>query len=100
MCSNAFETSKELNNHFSSVEDAPGDGQSQETHGSVTQSETTAADPEEVPYSSKQEKPIETNGSKLSATAEPFNTGAVSMTHLLNSMAEYFVESKQSKNSN
>ncbi|KAH9666917.1 tetratricopeptide repeat (TPR)-like superfamily protein [Citrus sinensis] len=88
MCSNAPETSKaELNNHFSPVEDAPVDGQSQETHGSVTQSETTAADTEEVPTSSNEEKPMETNGSKLSATAEPFNPGAVSMTHLLNSVA-------------
>ncbi|KAH9715291.1 tetratricopeptide repeat (TPR)-like superfamily protein [Citrus sinensis] len=88
MCSNAPETSKaELNNHFSPVEDAPVDGQSQETHGSVTQSETTAADTEEVPSSSNEEKPMETNGSKLSATAEPFNPGAVSMTHLLNSVA-------------
>ncbi|KAK9229460.1 hypothetical protein WN944_022422 [Citrus x changshan-huyou] len=88
MCSNAPETSKaELNNHFSPVEDAPVDGQSQETHGSVTQSETTAADTEEVPSSSNEEKPMATNGSKLSATAEPFNPGAVSMTHLLNSVA-------------
>ncbi|KAK9229459.1 hypothetical protein WN944_022421 [Citrus x changshan-huyou] len=88
MCSNAPETSKaELNNHFSPVEDAPVDGQSQETHGSVIQSETTAADTEEVPSSSNEEKPMETNGSKLYATAEPFNPGAVSMTHLLNSVA-------------
>ncbi|KAH9715299.1 tetratricopeptide repeat (tpr)-like superfamily protein [Citrus sinensis] len=88
MCSNAPETSKaELNNHFSPVEEAPVDGQSQETHGSVTQSETTAADTKEVPASSNEEKPMETNGSKLSATAEPFNPGAVSMTHLLNSAA-------------
>ncbi|KAK9232317.1 hypothetical protein WN943_022563 [Citrus x changshan-huyou] len=69
------------------VEEAPVDGQSQETHGSVTQSETTAADTEEVPASSNEEKPMETNGSKISATAEPFNPGAVSMTHLLNSVA-------------
>ncbi|GAY62754.1 hypothetical protein CUMW_220290, partial [Citrus unshiu] len=69
------------------VEEAPVDGQSQETHGSVTQSETTAADTKEVPASSNEEKPMETNGSKLSATAEPFNPGAVSMTHLLNSAA-------------
>ncbi|ESR40662.1 hypothetical protein CICLE_v100246921mg, partial [Citrus x clementina] len=88
MCSNAPETSKaELNNHFSPVEDAPVDGQSQETRGSVTQSETTAADTGEVPSSSNEEKPMETNGSKLSATAEPFNPGAVSMTHLLHSVA-------------
>lgn len=86
MCSNAPQTSKEeLTNQFSPVE--PGDGQSQETHESVSQSETTAADPEEVPYSSNQEKPIETNGSKLSAAAEPFKPGAVSMTHPLNSVA-------------
>ncbi|GAY61688.1 hypothetical protein CUMW_211990, partial [Citrus unshiu] len=44
-------------------------------------------DTEEVPSSSNEEKPMETNGSKLSATAEPFNPGAVSMTHLLNSVA-------------
>ncbi|KAH9667053.1 hypothetical protein KPL70_020885 [Citrus sinensis] len=65
------------------VEDVPVDGRSQETHGSATQSETTAADTEEVPSSSNEEKPMETNGSKLSAAAEPFN----SMTHLLNSVA-------------
>ncbi|GAY62739.1 hypothetical protein CUMW_220230 [Citrus unshiu] len=40
-------------------------------------------DTEEVPSSSNEEKPMETNGSKLSAAAEPFN----SMTHLLNSVA-------------
>ncbi|KAL9463117.1 hypothetical protein AB3S75_001005, partial [Citrus x aurantiifolia] len=44
-------------------------------------------DTEEVPSSSNEEKPMETNGSKLSATAEPFNPGAVSMTHLLHSVA-------------
>ncbi|KAH9666943.1 tetratricopeptide repeat (TPR)-like superfamily protein [Citrus sinensis] len=91
MCSNPPETSKaELNNHFSPVEDVPVDGRSQETHGSVTQSETTAADTEEVPSSSNEEKPMETNGSKLSAAAEPFNPGAVSMTHLLNSVADIY----------
>ncbi|KAH9666984.1 tetratricopeptide repeat (TPR)-like superfamily protein [Citrus sinensis] len=63
MCGNAPETSKaELNNHFSPVEDVPVDGRSQETHGSATQSETTAADTEEVPSSSNEEKPMETNG--------------------------------------
>ncbi|KAH9667006.1 tetratricopeptide repeat (TPR)-like superfamily protein [Citrus sinensis] len=102
MCSNAPETSKaELNNHFSPVEDAPVDGQSQETHGSVTQSETTAADTEEVPSSSNEEKPMETNGSKLSATAEPFNPGAFSMTHLLNSVAATSIyDSRTSQDSN
>ncbi|KAK9229465.1 hypothetical protein WN944_022427 [Citrus x changshan-huyou] len=102
MCSNAPDTSKaELNNHFSPVEDAPVDGQSQETHGSVTQSETTAADIEEVPSSSNEEKPMETNGSKLSATAEPFNPGAVSMTHLLNSVAATSIyDARTSKDSN
>ncbi|GAY61686.1 hypothetical protein CUMW_211980 [Citrus unshiu] len=102
MCSNAPDTSKaELNNHFSPVEDAPVDGQSQETHGSVTQSETTAADTEEVPSSSNEEKPMETNGSKLSATAEPFNPGAVSMTHLLNSVAATSIyDARTSQDSN
>ncbi|KAJ4718450.1 Tetratricopeptide repeat (TPR)-like superfamily protein [Melia azedarach] len=58
-------------------------------------------EPEEIPPSSNQEKPIEKNGSKLSAAAEPFSPGALSMTQPLNSVAVtsiYDVRASQVKN--
>ncbi|XP_047166834.1 LOW QUALITY PROTEIN: protein REDUCED CHLOROPLAST COVERAGE 3-like [Vigna umbellata] len=50
------------------------------------QQENSALEVEKVSLaSSDQEKPTETNGSKLSAAAKPFNPGMLSMSHHLNS---------------
>ncbi|GMQ08989.1 hypothetical protein CsSME_00052497 [Camellia sinensis var. sinensis] len=48
-------------------------------------SENSSSELEGTQCSSNQEKPIETNGSKLSAAAQPFSPGA--LTHPLNSIA-------------
>ncbi|KAJ7962824.1 Tetratricopeptide repeat (TPR)-like superfamily protein [Quillaja saponaria] len=56
------------------------------THEVVTQLENSASELEDDP-SSNQAKPTETNNSKLSAAAEPFNPGTISMPHHLNSVA-------------
>ncbi|KAK4837938.1 hypothetical protein QYF36_009678 [Acer negundo] len=88
VCSITPETSKEEEtNNVSVVEGIPGDAQSEETQKTLTRSETSAPKPEEISCSANQEKPIETNGSKLSAAAEPFNPGPLSMTNPLNSVA-------------
>ncbi|XP_031250028.1 protein TSS [Pistacia vera] len=88
VCGIEPETSKEeTTNDISLAEDLHDDGQTKEIHESVTPPETTAAEPQDVPCSSNHEKLIETNGSKLSAAAEPFNPGALSTTHTLNSVA-------------
>ncbi|KAJ4718445.1 Tetratricopeptide repeat (TPR)-like superfamily protein [Melia azedarach] len=88
MCSTEPETVKEeVKNPISMVEDVAGNGQPEKTSESASQLETTVAEPEEIPPSSNQEKPIEKNGSKLSAAAEPFSPGALSMTQPLNSVA-------------
>ncbi|KAK3219289.1 hypothetical protein Dsin_013259 [Dipteronia sinensis] len=79
VCSITPETSKEEEtNDVSVFEGIPGDAQSVETQKTFTQSETGAPEPEEISCSSNQEKPIETNGRKLSAAAEPFNPGPLS----------------------
>ncbi|KAF7843242.1 protein TSS isoform X1 [Senna tora] len=51
------------------------------------QREDSVSEHEEVSLSSDQAKPSETNGSKLSAAAEPFNPGMLLMPHYLNSVA-------------
>ncbi|KAI3455290.1 hypothetical protein Pfo_030825 [Paulownia fortunei] len=45
------------------------------------------SDTEDIQCSSNQEKPVETNGSKLSAAAQPFSPGPYPLTHPLNSTA-------------
>ncbi|EEF44839.1 eukaryotic translation initiation factor 3 subunit, putative [Ricinus communis] len=54
---------------------------------SGTQSENSSSELDEISSSYNQEKSNETNGSKLSAAAEPFNPGALSMVHPVNSVA-------------
>lgn len=57
-------------------------------HNAATESENRSQDCEEmISCSSPSEKPVETNASKLSAAAEPFNPGTSSMTSGLNSAA-------------
>ncbi|KAJ4718455.1 Tetratricopeptide repeat (TPR)-like superfamily protein [Melia azedarach] len=88
MCSAAPETLKEeVKNQISMIEDVPGDDQPENAQESASQDENTVAEPEDIPFSSHQEKPIEKNGSKLSAAAEPFNQGGLSMTQPPNSVA-------------
>lgn len=54
---------------------------------SGTESENSASELEGIPCSSNGEKPIETNGTKLSAAAQPFNPGPCHLAHRLNSVA-------------
>ncbi|XP_061340080.1 protein REDUCED CHLOROPLAST COVERAGE 3 [Gastrolobium bilobum] len=51
------------------------------------QQENSVSEPEKVSLASDQEKATETNGSKLSAAAKPFNPGTLSMSHHLNSVS-------------
>ncbi|KAK7381565.1 hypothetical protein VNO80_00110 [Phaseolus coccineus] len=61
-------------------------GETEETQEIEPQQENSALEVEKVSLaSSDQEKPTETNGSKLSAAAKPFNPGMLSMSHHLNS---------------
>ncbi|KAL3736828.1 hypothetical protein ACJRO7_025715 [Eucalyptus globulus] len=57
----------------------------EEQHGSEDKHEDASREGEEM--TTPKEKPMETNGSKLSAAAEPFNPGALAMTHPMNSVA-------------
>lgn len=86
MCSILSEPSKEEESSNTCVVDnIPGDGEEEGTHESGTQSDKSGPEPEEV--HSNQEKFTETNGSKLSAAAEPFSPGALSMAHPIDSVA-------------
>lgn len=80
------ETSKDEESSTGSVVEAiPKDDEIEQTHEESTQKEDTTPKVEEASCSSDQVKPVETNGSKLSAAAKPFNPGP--MPHLLNSVA-------------
>ena len=80
------ETSKDEESSTGSVVEAiPKDDEIEQTHEESTQKEDTTLKVEEASCSSDQVKPVETNGSKLSAAAKPFNPGP--MPHLLNSVA-------------
>lgn len=89
--SNTLETSKgeESDKVMVEVEEAVPDDEDTKgsADGSVTESEKPASEPEEVSSPDDQEKPMETNGSKLSAAAPPFNPGAHSLIHTLSSAA-------------
>ncbi|KAI4355771.1 hypothetical protein L6164_004511 [Bauhinia variegata] len=60
------------------VEAVSGHDEREETHENGTQPENSASEHEEISAPPDQERPSETNGSKLSATAEPFNPRAMS----------------------
>ena len=80
------ETSKDEESSTGSVVEAiPKDDEIEQTHEESTQKEDTTPKVEEASCSSDQVKPVETNGSKLSAAAKPFNPGP--MPHLLNSVS-------------
>lgn len=80
------ETSKdEENSNSFAVEATSKEVEIEGTHEESTQMEHNSPKPEEVSCSSDQVKLIETNGSKLSAAAEPFNPGSLSIHHQLNS---------------
>ena len=80
------ETSKDEESSTGSVVEAiPKDDEIEQTHEESTQKEDTTPKVEEASCSSDEVKPVETNGSKLSAAAKPFNPGP--MPHLLNSVA-------------
>ncbi|GAV78233.1 LOW QUALITY PROTEIN: eIF3_p135 domain-containing protein/TPR_12 domain-containing protein, partial [Cephalotus follicularis] len=72
-------------NTISVVENKP-DDDAEGTNESADQSEKTSPE-NETSCSSNPERPMEANGSKLSAAAEPFNPGVPSTTHPLNSLA-------------
>ncbi|KAL2338169.1 hypothetical protein Fmac_012615 [Flemingia macrophylla] len=60
--------------------------ETEETH-EIDPQENSASEHEKVSLASDQAKPTETNGSKLSAAAKPFNPGMLSMSHHLNSVS-------------
>ncbi|XWS11769.1 hypothetical protein CRYUN_Cryun37aG0028600 [Craigia yunnanensis] len=83
----AVTANMEDGNNISVVDNvADGDDETEGTHDSENQSEETAPELDKV-SSFTQEKPVETKGSKLSASAEPFNPGALYMNHRINSVA-------------
>ncbi|KAK8514278.1 hypothetical protein V6N12_008989 [Hibiscus sabdariffa] len=85
MCTAPAETEIVENGNNISVDNvANDDGETEGTHDSESQSEETAPEHDKVSYCS-QEKPLEAKGSKLSASAEPFNPGA--LYHPINSVA-------------
>ncbi|KAK7389510.1 hypothetical protein VNO78_24617 [Psophocarpus tetragonolobus] len=61
--------------------------EAEETHEIEPEQENSAWEHEKVSLASDQVKPTETNGSKLSAAAKPFNPGMLSMSHHLNSVS-------------
>ncbi|XVE91270.1 hypothetical protein DITRI_Ditri20bG0140300 [Diplodiscus trichospermus] len=87
MCTDPAHTANmEDGNNISVVDDiAADDDETEGTHDSENQSEKTASEFDKV--SSNQEKPVEAKTSKLSASAEPFNPGAIYMNHQINSVA-------------
>lgn len=86
--SNIPEISKEEETDKVMADEAAPDGEDSDSpHERVAESEKPASEPEEVSSSENQEKPMETNGSKLSATAPPFNPGAHALIHALCSTA-------------
>ncbi|KAF5739070.1 hypothetical protein HS088_TW12G00268 [Tripterygium wilfordii] len=82
------ESSNEVEcNDIRNVDSVLYDSETEGTHEGETQSEKTKPEPEDSPSSTIQEKPLETNGCKLSAAAEPFNPGSLSMVQPLNPAA-------------
>ncbi|XVF24750.1 hypothetical protein REPUB_Repub13aG0153900 [Reevesia pubescens] len=88
MCTIPTETANvEDGSNISVVGDvADNDDETEGTNDSENQSEETAPELDTV-SSFNQEKPVETKGSKLSASAEPFNPGALYMNHQINPVA-------------
>ncbi|XVF86410.1 hypothetical protein PTKIN_Ptkin18bG0037600 [Pterospermum kingtungense] len=88
MCITPAETAKmEDGNNISVVDDVADDDDGTEgTHDGKNQSEETTPELDKV-SSFNQEKPVEAKGSKLSASAEPFNPGGLYMNRQLNSVA-------------
>ncbi|XVE89045.1 hypothetical protein DITRI_Ditri19aG0118400 [Diplodiscus trichospermus] len=85
LCTIPAETANKENGNSICVDNiAVDDDETEETRDSENQSEETAP---ELDSSFSQEKPVETKGSKLSASAEPFNPGALYMNHQMNSVA-------------
>ncbi|KDP37052.1 hypothetical protein JCGZ_06108 [Jatropha curcas] len=84
-CSTLNETSEDSKN-VSVVDNAPDDAEVNGIHDTGSQAEKSGSELDETP-TSNEDKSSEPNGSKLSAAAEPFSPGALSMVHLLNSVA-------------
>lgn len=80
---NTLETSKGEESDKVMVEEAaPEDEDAKDSSNeSGTDSEKPGSEPEELSSPDNQEKPVGTNGSKLSAAAPPFNPGAHSLIH-------------------
>ncbi|XP_031130880.1 protein TSS isoform X2 [Ipomoea triloba] len=71
------------------MQDTCGNIDDKEVHknGGNIESESSLSELDDVSSPSTEEKPVEANGSKLSAAAPPFNPGAYAVTHLLNRAA-------------
>ncbi|VFQ73363.1 unnamed protein product [Cuscuta campestris] len=73
--------------HTVTVEDTCSDLDNKEVQTTGVTSESSLSEIEDVSSPCTEEKSVEANGSKLSASAEPFNPGAYAVTHLLNRAA-------------
>lgn len=92
ICHSPSETSEDGSNKITVEEAIPDDEDAKEVRiseapESGTELEESAEEIEELACSSNQESSVETNGSKLSAAAEPFKPGAFPLTHPLTSVA-------------
>ncbi|CAK9164900.1 unnamed protein product [Ilex paraguariensis] len=93
ICNSLPEPSKEDGSDTIAVDEAiPDDEDTKgvkdcEIHEIEPEFKKSASELVDVPCSGNQDKPIEMNGSKLSAAAPPFNPGAFPLTHPLNSVA-------------
>ncbi|KAK4488863.1 hypothetical protein RD792_004653 [Penstemon davidsonii] len=67
-------------------EDKKGDDED-DIHETGSALANSPSDTDDISCSSNQEKPLETNGSKLSAAAQPFSPGAYPLAHSLNPIA-------------
>ncbi|KAF7814390.1 protein TSS isoform X1 [Senna tora] len=79
MCKSAPVTSKNEESRQSSIDEAVSQhSEKDETH-EINTVDNSASELQEVSFSSDQVKPTKSNGSKLSAAAEPFNPGMLSI---------------------
>ncbi|PSR89332.1 Protein TSS like [Actinidia chinensis var. chinensis] len=83
-----LQTSKEGESNIVAVEEEiPDNEDTKDANESGTELENSASEGEGVHCLSNQESSVESNGSKLSAAAQPFSPGALPLTHPLNSVA-------------
>ena len=83
-----LQTSKEGERNIVAVEEEiPDNEDTKDANESGTELENSASEGEGIQCSINQEKPVESNGSKLSAAAQPFSPGDSPLPYPLNSVA-------------